>query len=77
MRTTLNLDEDLSRQLTEMARQRRCSVSRMANQLLRAGLLAGQRQEPLAPYEPPTFDTGRPLLDVTDIGEALERLERS
>ena len=48
----------------------------MANELLRAGLLAGRRQETLPPYDPPEFDTGRPLIDVTDVAEALEQLDR-
>jgi len=75
MRTTLNLDEDVARQLSDLARRNGRSLSRMANQVLRAGLLAAQQPKPMTPYEPPVVDTGRPLLDVTDIGEALERLD--
>jgi len=75
MRTTLNLDDDVARQLSQLARRSGRSVSRIANQVLRAGLLARQQPKPIEPYEPPEFDTGRPLVDVTDIGEALERLE--
>jgi len=74
-RTTLNLDEDVALQLTELARVAGRSVSRVANQALRAGLLAASQPTPLSPYEPAVVDTGRPLLDVTDIGEALERLD--
>ncbi|HEY6057500.1 MAG TPA: hypothetical protein VIV06_05670 [Candidatus Limnocylindrales bacterium] len=76
MRTTLNLDEDVARQLSDQARRRGRSRSRVANDLLRAGLLAQQRPRVLPPYDPPVVDTGQPLIDVTDIGEALERLER-
>lgn len=76
MRTTLNLDPDVARQLTERARHNRRSVSREANDLMRAGLLAGTRPTVVTPYEPPEVDTGRPLLDVTDLGEALELLDR-
>ncbi len=50
-------------------------MSRVANELLRTGLLAAQQGPVLSPYDPPEVDTGRPLIDVTDIGEALERLE--
>ena len=75
MRTTLNLDEDVARQLADLARRSGRSVSRVSNQVLRAGLLAGQQPKPLSAYDPPELDTGRPLLDVTDIGEALERLD--
>lgn len=74
-RTTLNLDEDVARQLSELARRRGRSVSRVANQALRAGLLAGAQPMPLRPYEPPEVDTGRSLMEVTDISEVLDRLE--
>ena len=76
MRTTLNLDADVASQLTAQARQDGRSMSRVANDVLRAGLLAQQRPVALPPYDPPVVETGRPLIDVTDIGEALEQLER-
>lgn len=76
MRTTLNLDEDVANQLAAISRRDRRSISSTANALIRAGLGArnqGQRPEP---YVPPTFDTGEPLLDVTDVAAALEVLDR-
>ena len=76
MRTTLNLDEDVARPLADIARRSHRSLSRVANDLLRAGLQATQRKPKLAPYEPAVFDTGEPLVDVTDVAEALELLER-
>jgi hypothetical protein len=76
MRTTLNLDPDVAAHLVEQARRQRRSVSRVANDLLRAGLLAERRPVALPPYEPPEVDTGRPLVDVTDVAAALERLDR-
>ena len=76
MRTTLNLDPDVASQLSAQARRHGRSVSRVANDVLRAGLLAQQQPAALAPYDPPELETGRPLIDVTDIGEALEQLER-
>ena len=75
MRTTLNLDDDVARQLTDQSQRNGRSMSRVANELLRAGLLAVRQPLVLSPYVPPEVDTGRPLIDVTDIGEALERLE--
>lgn len=75
MRTTLNLDDDIARQLADQARRKGRSVSRIANELLRAGLLSVQQAPVLSPYDPPEVDTGRALIDVTDIGEALERLD--
>ncbi|MDQ3880764.1 MAG: hypothetical protein M3295_06810 [Chloroflexota bacterium] len=76
MRTTLNLDPDVAEQLSAQARRDRRSMSRVANELLRAGLLAQNQPVVLPPYDPPEVDTGRPLIDVTDVGEVLERLER-
>lgn len=76
MRTTLNIDDDLTVQLGELARREARSVSRVANDLIRAGLVARSRERlELTPYDPPTFDTGRPLIDVTDVAAALEVLD--
>ncbi len=75
MRTTLNLDDDLAAALGELARLRARSLSRVANDLLRAGLLAEQEARRPSPYEPPTFDTGLALVDVTDVAGALEVLD--
>lgn len=77
MRTTLNLDDDVSARLAELASERGSSLSRAANDVLRAGLRAVQHVPRLAPYEPPVFDSGAPLLDVTDVAEALETLDRN
>jgi plasmid stability protein len=66
MRTTLNLDEDVAQELTERARRHGRSVSHVANELLRAGLLAKQQPVSLPPYDPPSVDTGRPLIDTRE-----------
>ena len=76
MRTTLNLDDDVALRLASLARESGRSLSRVSNELLRVGLRATQDSPVIPPYEPPVFDTGRPLVDVTDIAEALEILER-
>jgi hypothetical protein len=75
MRTTLNLDDDVARPLAEIARRSHRSLSRVANDLLRAGLRESQKGPRLEPYVPTVFDTGAPLVDVTDVEEALEILE--
>jgi hypothetical protein len=75
MRTTLNIDDDVAEQLTEIARRRGVSVSRVATEAIRMGLRTVQERRRVNAYDPPTFDTGRPLVDVTDIGEALEVLD--
>ena len=76
MRTTLNLDDDVAAQLASLAGEQRRSLSRVANDLIRAGLRTGQDRDTIEPYQPATFDSGRPLVDVTDVAQALEVLER-
>jgi hypothetical protein len=75
MRTTLNLDDDVSAAMTDSARRQGRSLSRVANDLIRSGLRAEREPVVIEPYEPPVFDTGEPLVDVTDVAEALEVLE--
>ncbi len=76
MRTTLNIDDDLAAQVAALAREEHRSLSRVANDLMRAGLRGRREQRPLPPYEPPELDTGEPLVDVTDVAAALEVLDR-
>ena len=52
----------------------RCHGSR--TELIHAGMRDAREGEQPAHYEPPTFDTGRPLVDVTDVAVALEVLDR-
>jgi hypothetical protein len=75
MRTTLNLDDDVVAQLTALSRSKARSLSRVANELIRAGLRAAQTPTGVREYDPPTFETGRPLVDVRDVSAALEVLE--
>lgn len=75
MRTTLNLDDDVAAAITSEARSRRRSLSRVANDLIRRGLSQVDARAALPPYEPPVFDTGAPLIDVTDVAAALEVLD--
>jgi hypothetical protein len=77
MRTTLNLDDDVAAQLASESRKRGESLSRTANEYLRAGMRQARRDARVGAYEPPTVDTGRPLLDVTDVADALESLDRA
>jgi plasmid stability protein len=76
MRTTLNLDDDVAAQLAEESRRRGRSLSRTANELLRAGMRTEGNEVDLEAYDPPVFDTGRVLVDVTDVAAALELLDR-
>ncbi len=75
MRTTLNLDDDVSASLADAAREQGRSLSRIANDLIRSGLRADRERVAFEPYEPPVFDTGTPLVDPTDVASALEVLD--
>lgn len=75
MRTTLNLDDDVAAAITSVARSRGQSLSRVANDLIRRGLAQTDARPDLPPYEPRVFDTGAPLVDVTDVAAALEVLD--
>lgn len=75
MRTTLNLDDDVAERLSELARRRGVSLSRVANEMVRAGLRATSARRRPEPYDPPVLATGKPLVDVTDVAAALERLD--
>jgi len=75
MRTTLNLDDDVAARLVEHARRDGRSVSSAANKLLRAALRDSEGPTTLPVYEPEVFDTGTPLIDVTDVGASLEVLD--
>lgn len=77
MRTTLNLDDDVAAQLSACSAKQGTSLSRAANELIRAGLRAANTRSTLEPYDPPTFDTGAPRLDVTDVAAALDALDRA
>lgn len=77
MRTTLNLDDDVAAQLAAESRKRGESLSRTANEYLRAGLRSSREPAVQTPYRPPVFDSGRPLLDVTDVASALDALDRA
>lgn len=77
MRTTLNLDEDVAARVGALARESGRSLSRVVNELVRTGLRIAQMPERSIPYEPPVFDSGRPLVDVTVVATALELLDRA
>ena len=76
MRTTLNLDDDVARALAERARTEARSLSRVANDAIRAGLRAAREPRRRRRYEPRVFDSGEALIDVRDVAAALDLLDR-
>lgn len=77
MRTTLNIDDDVAAQLRDRAGREGRSISRVVNDLLRAGLGAEDRPTTRTVYEPPVLDTGRAALDVTDVASVLALLDEA
>ncbi len=73
MRTTVTLDPEVAAAVERLKRERRTGVSGALNELARRGLAAGE--QPRAPFVQTTSDLGLKL-DVRNIGEVLEELDR-
>jgi hypothetical protein len=72
MRTTITLSEDVAAGIDKIRRERGLGLSEAVNDLIRVGLMdRGNRP----PVEFPTHDMGIEI-DVRDIGEAIETIER-
>ncbi len=72
MRTTITLADDVAAGIDRMRRERGLGLSEAVNDLIRAGLMdRGER----SPVEFATHDMGIEI-DVRDVGEALETIER-
>lgn len=71
MRTTIQLDDDVSAAIERLRREGGFGVSDAVNQLIRRGLATRQ---PTARFTQRTEDMGM-LLDVRDVAEALELLD--
>jgi len=71
-RTTISIDDELHARVERVATQRGCSFSAALSQILRLGFGDGQA----TPYELPTFDAGRALIeDLDDVAGVLDRLD--
>jgi metal-responsive CopG/Arc/MetJ family transcriptional regulator len=71
MRTTINLDDDVAAAVDRLRREQRLGMSEAVNQLARRGLANARRRKRFVPR---SAKLGL-LIDVNDIGEALEILE--
>ena len=72
VRTTVNLDDDVSAAVEQLRRDRSLGLSEAVNELVRAGL-AGRR-EPARPFVQKTYDLGAHL-NVDNIAEVLDTLD--
>lgn len=73
MRTTVTLDDDVSKALAELRRERGLGTSEALNELVRRGLAA--TPEPTPAFRQRTSSMGPPRVPLDDIGQALEVLE--
>ncbi|HSF14178.1 MAG TPA: ribbon-helix-helix protein, CopG family [Vicinamibacteria bacterium] len=71
MRTTINLDDDVSAAIEQLRKKANLGVSEAVNQLIRRGLNAQKRRQPFVQR---TRSLGL-RIDVTNVAEALELLE--
>jgi hypothetical protein len=71
-RTTLILEESCMRSVRELARREDRQISEVVNELLVEGLQR-RRTKPRTSFELPTFDMGRPRVNLGD-RNALEAL---
>lgn len=73
MKTTLIISDDLFRRLKRNAAETRQTLSSVVEELLRKGLAQSSRQKRLPKL--PTFDAGRPLVNMADRNELYYVME--
>lgn len=73
MRTTVELEDDVSRAVEQVRRERGLGVSEAVNELIRRGLLA---TAPPQPFRQRTSTLGL-RIDVSNVAEARELLDGS
>lgn len=77
MRTTLTLDDDLSRELAKRARRLGLSFKEVVNDAIRRGLSTGERPEsqPMPFVVEPSACGLRPGIDPAGLNRLLDELE--
>ena len=76
MRTTLTLDDDVAAKLESEARRTGLSFKETVNTILRIGLDAKRGKVPREPFKVRTFNMGKFLIDIDNVQEALDEVER-
>jgi Arc/MetJ family transcription regulator len=77
MRTTLTIDDDVAAELAKLRRTADLPLKQLVNEALRRGLREmDRRPKARKPFRTRTFDMGEPLIDLDNIAEALDYLER-
>ncbi len=73
MRTTVKLDEDVAAAVQRLRRERGIGLSEAVNDLVRRGLARSPERHPFRQQTAPI----ELRIDVTDVAEALDRIEGS
>lgn len=76
MRTTINLDPDVLAAVDRLSQREGLGRSEAVNALLRHGVLAAERAAPQPAPGFGTFAGGAPAMDLDNIGEVIEAMER-
>jgi hypothetical protein len=72
MRTTLTIDDDVAVMLERLRKQRDARLKDLINEALRRGLNEmDARPKRRKPFRTPTMDLGRPLIDISNVAEAI------
>jgi hypothetical protein len=72
MRTTVTLEKDVAAAIASLRRERGLGLSEAVNDLIRKGLMYRPSRKPFVQR---SQSMGPPLIDLTDIGWALEQIE--
>jgi hypothetical protein len=76
MRTTLTLDDDVAAAIEHRRQERNHSLKQEVNELIRVGLMHVDEPLPEAPpFRVEPFDCGGLLIDIDDMGPALDMLD--
>ncbi len=74
MRTTVTLDSDVEALLRKAMRERRAPFKQVLNAAIREGLTSARRNAGKR-FKQPTFDMGKPLVDLTKALSLAAELE--
>jgi uncharacterized protein (DUF2236 family) len=75
MRTTVTLDPDVEAMLRKEMRRRGEPFKQVLNKAIRTGLRTMGKSRSEEPFEPLTFDMGRPRVDLTKAAALAAELE--
>ncbi len=75
MKTTICIDDDLTRELKQRAQDEGVSLTKLINRLLRVGLLSSRHPNRRWRFRQETFSMGLPRADLTKALDLASRLE--